>query len=554
MITPRQIPLLLGGLASGVALFATVRTLRLNQIQTEYLVPFDGWPFLSKLQAGESAVALLSHNVHLFAVPQLLFWLDLDLSHGSLRFLHGATLAFSLASLAAMAAIVVRADALRGAAWVTICSLMLCTGIWLSQSNQNTFAYPLLDVMASFTVLAIVGMALIGGRLHDGNATVWFPALALVAVAGFYAVEVFAAALLCVLGEAIVRRNRRVGLLVAALTILLFLSYWTFRPPLVQAQHGEGAFSLPVSLRNVLILLSGHVMYLLLAHQHPRSVANGAAIGMSCLQLTYAGWVVVLLCRRRRSPNGVDRLGLSLIVFAIVAIGSAVWLRFGTAPLGGPVLRYTWYAALLSIGSVLLAGNGLAPGSSRWDAIVAGVVVSTLAAYCLADMCVQNAGERWPRVRGEMSIYALHPGYEKDLGPVSTEAGAEVREKLHPFLKRERLFSFGSSAYRLVGGRFAGQRLEWQDCRIEAESMEQRKDRVLSHISLSGIAAKRNSAFLLVGDDSTVEAFSHAERADWRSDTVGARFLGDREKRRAKLIYVEDVTEPALRYTECERR
>lgn len=554
MVRLRQVPFLLSGLASGIALTATLRTLRLNQVQTEYLVPFDGWQFLEKLQAGASVVALLSHNVHLFAVPQLLFWLDLDLSNGSLRFLHGATLAFGFLSLAATAAIVLWADALRGTASAAVCSLVLCTGIWLSQSNQNTFAYPLLDVMASFTVLTIVGIALIGGRLHEGRATVWFPALALVAVAGFYTVEVFAATLLCLLGEAILRRNQRVGVFVATLTILLFLSYWMSRPPLVEAQRGENPLSLPVSLRNGLVLLSDHVVYLLLARQAAGSVANGAAIGMSCLQLGYAAYVVVLLCRRRRPPNDVDRLGLSFVAFAIAAVASSVWLRFGAAPVGAPVLRYTWYAALLSIGSVLLACNGLARGSGRWEAIVAGLVVCALGAYCLADMSVQNAGERWPRVRGEMSIYALHPGYEEDLGPVTMEAGAEVREKLHPFLEREHLFAFGSAAYRLVGGRLAGERLDGQKCRFEVESTAGRRDKVLSRISVSGIRATRNGAFLLLGHDSTVEAFSYAERIDWRDDAVRAHFLGGAGELLAKLLYVEDVTEPRLRYVECERQ
>jgi len=554
MVRLRQIPFLLSGLASGIALSATVRTLRLNQVQTEYLVPFDGWPFLEKLQAGASAVALLSHNVHLFAVPQLLFWLDLDLCHGSLRFLHGATLAFGLASLAATAAILAASDTFRGAAWAVACSLVLCTGIWLSQSNQNTFAYPLLDVMASFTVLAIVGIALIGGRLHEGRATVWFPALTLVALAGFYTVEVFAAALLCLLGEAILRRNRRVVVLVAALTILLFLSYWMFRPPLVEAQHGENAFSLPVALPNGLILMSGHVMYLLLARQFTGAVANGAAMAMSGLQLTYVAWVVALLCRRLRTLNGVDRLGLSFVAFAVAAIIAAVWLRYGAAPLGAPVLRYTWYAALLSIGSALLACNGLVRGSGRAEAIVAGTVVCALGAYCLADMSVQNAGEHWPRVRGEMSIYALHPGYEENLGPVSMEGGTEVREKLAPFLKREHLFAFGSAAYGLVGGRLAGERLEEQECRFEMEPPAGRRDKVLSRIDVSGIRPTPDGAFLLVSDDSTVEAFSYAERVDWRGDAVRAHFLTDAGEQIAKLIYVEDVTEHDPRYVECERR
>jgi hypothetical protein len=546
----RQLPLVLGGVLSGTALIATVRTLRLNQIQTEYLVPFDGWHFLEKLQAGASAVVLLSHTLRMVAVPYLLFWLDLELSDGSLRFLHGATLAFCAAALAAVAA--VAADVLRGAAFAVICTLLLCSGMWLSQSNQNTFAYPIVDVMASFTLLATIGVALIGGRLQRGGVGVWLPALALVTVAGFYTGEVTVAALVCVVGEAAVRRNWRLTLSVAALTILLFLSYWMVLPPQVHAEFVDDPFILLLSLRNGLLLLSDQVMYLVLARGFEGS--TNVAIAMSCLQLTYGAYVVALLWRGERRLNDLDRIGLSLMAVAVAAIGAAVWLRHGAAPVGAPVLRYTWYATLFSIGSTLLACNGLIRGSGRLDALLAGTVVCALGAYCLADIPVQNAGERWLRARGEMSIYASNPGYEENLGPVTVEGGADVRARLYPFLKREGLFAFGSPPYRLVGMRFAGERIDGQECRIETESTESRKDKLLWQISVSGISAGRNGTFLLVGDQSTVEAFSYAERVDWRGDTVAARFLSDREKPRAKLVWVPDVTDPRLRYSECERR
>jgi hypothetical protein len=64
------------------------RTIIHNQGQSEYLIYYDFWRNYNALAGNGTFQSYLFHNVHTYAVPSLIWYLDVTLASGSLKVLH----------------------------------------------------------------------------------------------------------------------------------------------------------------------------------------------------------------------------------------------------------------------------------------------------------------------------------------------------------------------------------------------------------------------------------------------------------------------------------
>lgn len=533
-----------------------------NQSQTEYLIFFDFWRNWAALKEGVDLYPFFYHNVHTYAVPSAVWYTDVLLANGTLKFVHGYVLVLTLAALICAAVIVQRLyrDKGTGVGYAAF-AVLLTACMWLSPSNADSFAYPLVDILAA-TLLLLVGLTVIvRARIEaaqqagaKGGRVATLAYIGVVSLA-FLTLQTFLVVPSALALEALVRGRRRDFLLHAGLVVFWLALYLLFmRDPHVPPQP-EG-LNLAAIAHNFLVFLSSH--FVILFQALGIELQLGARIGqvLSVLQLVA---LVIFSWGHYVSASRYDpwfRFPMLLAVLGMTAIFLAVLLRSGSVLMYDPVPRYTPYTLMFSVAVLLLAIDAI---RRRVDVAAVGlgvVIAAASSAYVLAEagallLLSHNGGRRYVEARLEMPVYAIDLGRERGLGPVEPDEGLAWRANVHPFLKDRALAVFASEGYRALGMQLdtsAG--LLAPSCR-EIQTLDtSRGGGGYRRMTFEGVAG--DGYFVVLDDEGRVASFSFVARATPLDRVVSAQFA-ERFAEDGAIYFIRAHGEQASEPIRCVR-
>lgn len=505
-----------------------------NQSQTEYLIFFDFWRNFAALKEGNDLYPFFYHGMHTYAVASAIWYLDVVLVSGTLKFVHGYVLALTLAALTCLALLTRRLyhrDSAGGGH--VVFAVLLIAAMWFSPSNADSFAYPLVDILGA-TLLLLIGLTValrageeIGGQARAMNVHVAGLGYVGIVSLGFLTLETFLVVPLAFAFEALVRGRKRDSFFHLALVAFWFALYvGLLRGPQVPPQ--VASLDVTAIAHNALVLLSSHYGVLLQALGFEQQTGGRISLCLSLLGLVA---FVVLAWRHYGGStrwNPWFRLPMLLAVLGLAVIVLAVGLRSGATFIYEPVPRYTPYTLMFSFAVLLLGIDVIKRGSAPLYLGLGSAIVALNLAYVLGEaaamgLLAHNGGARYSNARLEMPVYATSPGYERNLGPVEPDEGLAWRGGLHPFLKGQGLSVFASPGYRSLGEvlPLPGE-AEASTCRRVADADASRAGVAYRHIRFEGVDG--DGFFFVVDEQGRIAHFSFAAQVTPMDRAVTALF------------------------------
>jgi hypothetical protein len=436
------------------------------QSQTQYLIYYDFWRNFTALKSANSMYPFIFHNVHTYATASLIWYLDVLFSHGNLYLIH---LYVKVATLTIFGCLILlmrgsAAENSAPASW-TIPSLLCVAALWLSPSNGDSFAYPVLDVNSATILLLLCLAAITSSRIrfikqeagHIKPVVIY----ALVVIIGFFTWETLLVVPFVIAVDALIKRDWKyfalqLGLIICCAVLYLFaIEKLPFTQIPLAFTQTPGERQTGATARNFLVLLSSHYGLLFRAWGITAHISGIMSMWCSAIQLVAFG-LLVWQTYRLKARNRVLLFPIILATFGCVSIALAAWLREPTVPIDEPVSRYTFMSIIFSIAVLLQATIYLQVNIRSVVGLVgAAVIIANLSYVALGLGAVFLRGQTVSPVfimaRLEMAVFALSPGFERGLGPVEPDDGRGLRSDAHEFLRNHAWSVFSSDGYRAVG-------------------------------------------------------------------------------------------------------
>ena len=552
---PRSVLYLLGAVGAAI-LTASVRFVVWSNEQTQYLIWHDTWRFFSRLQQSAPLSEYLFHNVHVFALPNLVLYLDVVLASGTLRFLHLTT--NLMATGIGVAIYFLLRPKLSTSRVMAVGLPALVMSVWISPANAKTFSYHILGIIVSGSLLfALLAANLQSALARKDQSTkrrrILLAALGCVVVLGFASLEVFAVVIAVLALGAFADRDRAQSTMLLVLLVLLAAGYALYRHQSVASVGLDSGMErhLSVVVRNSLLGLYGFVENIAVGHGMERPAARHLGRLFVLVELgTVAALGVRKLVLRERFDQ-VWRASLALSSFALLSCVSSAWLRYGSSVLSEPVGRYLPYGIILTIAAALICVSEASRLDREAPPRLALPMLVAIAAASLAALTARPTA-LGSEIGGklEMPLFAQQPGTERRLGPV-TDDPAAFRRRLHPFLESEGLSVFSSAGYGLLGRTLSTAERSSEGCEVVAQRLVDRQAQRIMAATVRHPGS--NGVFALVDEDSVVRSFGFPLRPTWRTDRV--RTLLPLSWRRIpdelRLVFVEGAGTTTVRYRAC---
>jgi hypothetical protein len=527
--------------------FSALSLLQYSQESTANLLYYDSWRIIEKLRLEAPVNAYFFHNTHTFTVSTAVLWLDTQMGSGNLSLLHNTVYIAQFVILGLFLCILRRRKGLGLGVLSTATSALLLMTLWFSMSNQATFSYPMSDVMAAACLLSILAFALLLGELLQDttsriNRTLLILITVLVAALGFLSLETFIVVLLLGAFECCIRKKWSLLALLSFLILACLLFYFNHLSLSLGPRSAVSATNFTLVVSNSLKQLSGHIHYFFIAQKFGFNSAGYLAIAYSLAQLA-----IVLLSLKRIYSCRYDlrlhqRFAIYAISFAVDSIVSAVWLRFSTTHNLQPIPRYSWYATMFNLASLLLAFE-LATSGAKLVRFFAIAFIGINIVFIALDFGVAHPGEKTIKSRGEMAVYALSPGDETGLGPGGPGSG-EVRGKVlrgieYQYLSKNQLSVFSHEGLSFIGHPITPLARRDGRCEILKVDRSARYKNSVVNVELKGDFDIASGYFLLIGDDNLVKSFSFVGKPKYRDRKYTALFSVMNELESTNIIYLE---------------
>jgi hypothetical protein len=430
-----------------------------NQSQTEHLIIADFWFNYKAFKAGNDWYPYVYNNVHIYPITSIIWYLDVILAYGSLKFLHLYILILNLIAMYVIGIIIKRMYSDFNLpnhyiifAWAVFFSL------WFSPPNSESFIYPLVDIIA-INLLLLTGLVTIvvaniefknSNGICDWFAIFFYTTLVTI---GVLTLEMFLIVPLTLGIEKIIRRDKKQAAFHFMIVILWVTLYLLLmRDPTIPKE--KLSRNILVWIHNFLVVLSTHYVMLLKGIGINNSVAG--IIG----QITSLLQIIAIIIFGQFYKNEVHthtwlRFMLFITILGIISISLAVGLRHSYIAMYQPVSRYTLYTTMFSMAVFILSIPVIQHYSNNLARIIAISIVLLNTSYVItaaiaASFYSYHAIPRFANGRLEMSIYALDKGNDRNLGPPTLDKGIKWRSDLHDFIKQRKLSVFNSPEYLFV--------------------------------------------------------------------------------------------------------
>jgi hypothetical protein len=524
-------------------LLLTLPVLHYSQESTEYLLYYDSWRITERLRTEAPVSQYLFHNGHTFTVPSAVFWFDTQFGSGNLRLLHGTVFVMQFVIVGLLLSMLRRRSGLGLGNIGATASAAIFLALWLSNSNQVTFLYPMVDVMASVCLLSALAFALLLAELLQGThsaarQTLLFLIAVLVVTLGFLSLETFVFVLLLGVLECCIRKKWSLSILLILLTLAYLLFYLIHFSLALNYLPSASAIDFELLVSNSLKQLSGHMFHLLNEQGLSFSLAGPLAVTYSLVQVLIIFLSLRLFYRSRYDLRLHQRFAMYAISFAVVSIVSAVWVRFPAAPDLPPVPRYSWFAVIFNWACLLLALD-LARSDTILVRSCAKAFIGMNVLFLLLDFGVSHAGKEIIDSRGEMAVYALSPGDEKHLGPAGAARGKVLRGVQYQYLRENQLSVFSHEALSFIGRPLTEFSRREGRCKILAESRSARDVNSVLSMELTGDFDVASGYFLLIGQDEVAKSFSFVGQPKYRDGKYTALFSVTNDNENPTIIYLE---------------
>ncbi|RDH80803.1 MAG: hypothetical protein DIZ80_17430 [endosymbiont of Galathealinum brachiosum] len=538
-----------------VIFIVSLSFLHYTHYQTEYLIHYDAWRFFEKLRTDAPLESYIFHGVHTFVIPNVLFYLDTLWADGNLKFFH----AINFFSTGIFFIFLWRIIYKHHKSKLTSTTIAIIgANIWLGMSNSVTFAYPVVEVLSTYTLLSISIIALTSeGLLHNRFDTRYaFNALFFVvaSIIGFLSLEVFLSVIFVFFIEASYRKRYLSVILSGLLLVVLSGFYLYFQAGLLLSSKSGGSVNIASAVYNFLFLLGGQVHFLFMSLGASKGAAGSLSILFAVIELYYIGYMVNLIVRCKVDITKLHRFAAYIILFSVSCVASAVLLRYSNHKIDFPVTRYTTYSTMLSLGVLLFSYVNLTKWSefsNNKNKYFSIFMISLLALYSVLDGPLVN--DKYPSKhfyleRLEMPLYALVPGSERRLGPSSSTEGLKERARLHSYMKEQGLSIFSDPGVSFVGKIFPFESfvgLENVDgCVIHKTSKYIRENHSVMSTRISN-PHKAGYYFLLDAEDN-VRSYSLPTSLLFGSDSYLALFVADNN-------YVSNLHSPRIVYANIDK-
>lgn len=536
-----------------------------NQSYTEYLLVLDSWRFLDKLFSNSALIEYCFHNVHIFALPSFILYLDILISNGNLQFLHHIVLVSILTVFLSIIYLSLKHKYLFNGSWFAAISLALfILSMWLSPSNARAFTYPLLDVISSVSLLSIFLIALVYVRIIENQTPpikkfTLYLLLILISCVGLFTLEIFISLVIVLACDSLIRKKYHVSSLLWLIFVVGAAFYLLSQKYLEPGSAISHDFNFQVSLHNFLVFLSSHIYFLISGLGWGKQAAIIISILFSISGIAYligvSGYVVLRF--RRLEPWLL--LPLLLVVFSLASLSSATWLRFSDVAVDSAIGRYTTYSMTYAIGIVLVSVWLLAQTDSR---LVRAASLGVLILYFFATsldawaMCSKshNMGYIFIELRKEMPVYAQRPGQEIRLGPVEPDGGEQYRGRLHSFLENNNISVFSSMPYLGLNTQIKdSQKLKKTGCLLVDHEVIQRKKSQYISAQFELSEPHKEGIFVVLNGENIITDFSFASIPTPFSKHASGMFrLGDNKL--GSIFYLPNPNGSAVNreYIKCD--
>ncbi len=535
-----------------------------NQTYTEYLLVLDSWRFFNKVYSDADLLNYFFHNVHTFAVPSFILYLDVLFSNGSLQFQHYFVSVVTLAIFVGFLIVSSKQDGLFADKWLSACILSLfMLSMWLSPSNARAYTYPLLDTISSVSLLSIVLAAITYLKLaasagSGASRSVYLLLLVLISYVGFLTLETFVVTLFALACDAFIRKNHSLGSLLSIVALSCLLLYAAFHNHPLADSSVSHEIDLTASIVNFMILLSSQVHFLVSGLGWGKQMAISISIAFSLVSMVFIVAVLSYLAVRIRKIDFWFVLPLLLILFSTFSLTSAVWLRFSDAAIDSAIPRYTPYAVMYAMGVTMISYWFMARTNNRFFRLASLLVFGLYLIATSLDAWAMyfrdhNMGRFFIDARLEMPVYAQNPGDEIDLGPVAPNKGLQYRNKLHSFLETNELSVFSSLPYLKLNTQISSvQEPSNKACVAISHKRVVRKLNQYSLVEFRLADPHGRGVFLVLDEDTNLLGFSFPSRTTPFSQYVTGVFRLDR-KDKSTIHYLRnrDDYHPSSRLYGC---
>jgi hypothetical protein len=179
------------------------------------------------------------------------------------------------------------------------------------------------------------------------------------------------------------------------------------------------------------------------------------------------------------------------------------------------------------------------------------VILLTYCTYLVSDLIAIKSIKPPLAARGEMAVYSIAPGYERNLGPLALNGGIVFRKQLYGYLKENNLSVFSHPAYKSLGFSLMPTKQKNSVCKITKYVKRNRDNKFIVRAEASGISLTRSSMFLLADKNLNITNFSFAEKPDYFSKKIMMRFFTDSPSKDHSIIFIQDFVDAQSIFEIC---
>jgi hypothetical protein len=491
------------------------------QSQTTYLIYYDFWRDFAALKSN-TIYPFIFHGVHTYAVASLMWYLDVLLSYGNLYLINLYVKAATLAIFYCLIVVMRRSASGNNAtaSW-TILSLLCAAALWLSPSNGDSFAYPVVEVNVATLLLLLCLAAITSSKIGFLEQKVghvkYLVTYAILVVIGFLTSEMFLVVPMVIAIDALMNRSWKyltlqLGLIIGCAVLYLWPIYTDARFIAFFTQTAGEKHTGAIA-HNFLVLLSSHYGLLFRAWGINPHISGITSMWCSVIQLVAFGlltWQTYWL----KTRSQVLLLPIILAAYGCISIALATLLGEPTVPIDDPVSRYTALSIFFSVAVLLQASIYLRLNiRSAVGLVGAAVIIANLSYIALGLGAVflrgQTLSPGFIMARLEMAVFAFSPGSERGLGPAEPDDGRRWRSDAHEFLREHAWSVFSSDGYRAVGNSLSPAVVTRDgDCARLGQSDSPREGADYLFVSFKGVDS--DGVFLVTDRSMHIVGFSFA--------------------------------------------